>query len=417
MTFTTRGRIVLAAGILALAAATVAGSWVLGLLALAALAAVGGAGATTVPPKVRLFRSMRTIDAREGEDVTLVAEVDVELRGVVGRAAIVAEMDASLAPPEGAVHVVAKTGAHPWVFSVTPREPGAARVRGARLTVEDALGLVRVETVVEDDVLVRVMPRPERLRGAPIDAAAARPLAGPFQVGQAGPGSDFFALRDFQHGDSQRDVNWRASARTGGRLVVNQREKESPARVTYLLDARAVSRVGDGNGRAWTMELRALAAMAAANARSRNRPRAFAYGSGDLVEAELASGDGTLATLLAPLCGVEPAGEATIASAVVALLPRLTPRSPVVVLSTLLQDFSAPAALQALTALDMRVTLVMPDPVPLLRVAGAADDVLARAMSGRDSQLEAWRGAGARTVVWEAGEPFELAVVREALAS
>ncbi len=79
-----------------------------------------------------------------------------------------------------------------------------------------------------------VHPRPER---SPSVYAPAKQLSRlGVHVGRTrGTGTEFAELRDYVAGDPLRDVNWRASARTGG-LMVSQRYRDQAADVVILLD-------------------------------------------------------------------------------------------------------------------------------------------------------------------------------------
>lgn len=75
--------------------------------------------------------------------------------------------------------------------------------------------------------------------------AIPRPLAtwraalGEYESNRRGPGSGLYALREYQPGESARDIHWRVSARRG-KLITREYEADERRRVSLLLDNRAL---------------------------------------------------------------------------------------------------------------------------------------------------------------------------------
>ena len=82
------------------------------------------------------------------------------------------------------------------------------------------------------DVDIVVYPKPEPVA----DELHLLPLyGGRLASVRRGAGNDLFALRDYQHHDELRHINWKATARTG-RLTVREFTAEDERRITISLD-------------------------------------------------------------------------------------------------------------------------------------------------------------------------------------
>jgi uncharacterized protein (DUF58 family) len=108
-----------------------------------------------------------------------------------------------------------------------------ALVRG-RLRAWDPLGLLALDISIEPAGVVRVYPRPERLR-ALVGPRRTQTLIGSRVARVRGDGVEFADIRPFVAGDRVRRVNWRATARRGS-LFVNERHPERNADVILFLD-------------------------------------------------------------------------------------------------------------------------------------------------------------------------------------
>ena len=119
----------------------------------------------------------------------------------------------------------------------TPERRGLVRFIRVELATRYPFGLFEKwrEVDLEEELVVfpRVTP-PPAMRTKSASSFGERPS------GVAGPGSEFFALRDQREGDDARLVHWRKSARRQ-RPVVVERERERRRRLLVLLDNRAPS--------------------------------------------------------------------------------------------------------------------------------------------------------------------------------
>ena len=124
-----------------------------------------------------------------------------------------------------------------------------------QVTAGDLLGLSQRTTLVAAPGHLTVLPRVVPLRRLAIRPLRTRGHAGPVPARQGGPGTDFYGVREYQPGDPQRWINWRASARHwrasarhDAALFTNEFEQERIADVGLILDARARNEVRAGYG-------------------------------------------------------------------------------------------------------------------------------------------------------------------------
>lgn len=181
-----------------------------------------------------------------------------------------------------AASLVEPAGRQPWQLSAGPEHSFDLRPTGWRV---GSPGTLRVRLVsrygswsaspglVLPDLVVH--PRPERQPGVYAPAQQLSQLG--VHVGRArGSGTEFAEVREYAAGDPLRDVNWRASARTGG-LMVSQRYRDQAADVVILLDHLGVH--GAYDPRLTDAAVRGGAAVARAYLHAGDRVGLVLYGS------------------------------------------------------------------------------------------------------------------------------------------
>jgi uncharacterized protein (DUF58 family) len=171
----------------------------------------------------------------------------VELSGTVdfGPPGDPAGVEVHLLPPDGFVPASAPRlepgpGKLEFRATWTVREPTLAVLPPPLVVWSDPLSLVerpipgrRPELSVE-----RYPPELLRLRAVRLDRTRAVP--GETRSRRRGPHGEFFGLRDATGADSTRQINWRATARTG-RWLVNEFELDLTGDLLLVLDARPTS--------------------------------------------------------------------------------------------------------------------------------------------------------------------------------
>ena len=103
----------------------------------------------------------------------------------------------------------------------------------------------RIQVPLQGEVIVypSIEPRPEI-------AALLEQMEGELEAKQRGRGDDFYRIRPYEHGESARHVDWKATAHTGG-LQVREFARERDPLVEIYLDLERVEAVTDGTFDAW----------------------------------------------------------------------------------------------------------------------------------------------------------------------
>lgn len=133
----------------------------------------------------------------------------------------------------------------------------------------DPLGLVRAEQVHKETVTTWVRPRiHDSVR---LGSGRAR-TPGQAPSDSHTPGDAFYGLRDYQPGDDVRLVDWRATARHAGQLIVRQYAAPDPVPAVLphmvVLDVETSSYPGRGGESAFEDAVEIAASLCAAGARS-----------------------------------------------------------------------------------------------------------------------------------------------------
>jgi uncharacterized protein (DUF58 family) len=180
----------------------------------------------------------------EGDEITI--RIHLEARTPIER------LEVHLPLPKGLAIV---EGASPVTLHLDPGEErivelkvrckrwGAYLVGRLRVRAHDRLGLFAYEGNRGPRTPLKVYPRAEELR------LLVRPLETQVFTGNQvartkGEGIEFADLREFEHGDSLRRINWRASARRGD-LWVNEQHPERNTDVIIFLDTFVEAREND----------------------------------------------------------------------------------------------------------------------------------------------------------------------------
>lgn len=133
-----------------------------------------------------------------------------------------------------------------WSYEVRGRR-GYYPLSNLRASAKDMLGLVgRVEQIPTRGQLF-ILPSAPRVRRISIRPRMTRVYAGTIPARLGGPGIEFFGVREYQPGDPQHWINWRASARYSNSIFSNEFEQERVADVGIILDGRRkINELGSG---------------------------------------------------------------------------------------------------------------------------------------------------------------------------
>lgn len=155
---------------------------------------------------------------------------------------------------------------------------GSFYFRDVRITVGESLGLFRRRTTVTASRRLLVLPEITRLQHVPIRPLHTHGFAGPIPSRRPGSGVEFFGVREYQMGDSRRQINWRVTARHGDRPFTNEFEQERIADVGLILDAREQINVRSATDSLFEYSVRATASLADTFLKDGHRVALLVYG-------------------------------------------------------------------------------------------------------------------------------------------
>lgn len=155
-------------------------------------------------------------------------------------------------------------------YSVKPRTKGRFRFGPMKLRGRDLLGFFVHEDEMEVVESLMVPPIGEDVRKVDLRVWRTRPWLGQIPSHTPGPGTEFWAIRDYVSGDEMRRINWKASSRLDS-LFTNEYEGERSGDFVIILDAREEAAHGSAEENALEMGVRATVSLAQKLLESRNR--------------------------------------------------------------------------------------------------------------------------------------------------
>ncbi len=307
-----------------------------------------------------------------------------------------------------------------FAFEYTVRGPrGGFPFENVHAEGGDGLGLIRLTQDVAVLGQLFVLPGISRIRQVPIRPRRTRVYAGAIPARVGGAGVEFFGVRNYEPGDSPRQINWRVSARHAEDLYSNEFQQERVADVGIVLDGRERSNLFAGGRTLFEHSVLAAGALADAFLAQGNRVGLLIYSR--FLQWTL-PGYGKLQRerILQALSGAAP-GASQIFDGLQYLPTRVFPsESQIVLISALVEDDYS--TLIQLRARRYQVMIVVPDPVSFersyLSAPGskypAADVDLASRVVRMERQLMLARlqRAGLQIVEWDVAQPFDQAMRR-----
>lgn len=174
-----------------------------------------------------------------GDDVA----VTTSISGAAGTVCVSCLPGATFWPPDGGAFGRDSTrvcdvlvGNRTSIHSVLPAAQwGIHDVGRVRIELTEPYGLFRWKGTAGRTTRVRVHPNPADLRNL-VAPRLVRRVTGVHRSKAVGRGVEYADIRPFANGDSLRDINWRASARSP-ELWVSQRHPEQATDVILLVDS------------------------------------------------------------------------------------------------------------------------------------------------------------------------------------
>jgi uncharacterized protein (DUF58 family) len=378
------------------------------LIALAApfaLAAVAGA-ALAREPDLHATLALDRERALEGEEVT--ATIELSSASGADRVDVLLQLPRALRAGTPNPRSVRLAPGEPRTFELSLQctRFGAFVLGPLLVRSRDRLGFTSWETRLGGREPLRVYPNVEAVHAllAPYETQA---YVGN-QVSRAkSEGVEFADIRNWTPGDRVRKINWRASARRGGGLLVNEQHPERNTDVVLFLDTFVDVESDDDRG-TLDMTVRAATSLAHLYLQRRDRVGLVSFG-GYLSWLTPASGTKQLYRIVDSLLQMNIV--LSFAAKGVEILPprALPPKALVLALSPLLDQRSA-AALLDLRARGFDLVVIEVSPVPFVRPAtDELSDLSYRLWRlTRESLRARYEQAGVPVVEWVDGVPLNV---------
>lgn len=291
-------------------------------------------------------------------------------------------------------------------------ERGSHTFAPAHVLARDATGSVERATRVAatDEQTLTALPRLTASRAVPLRSRTTT-LVGDRTTDEGGSGLEFHSVREYRHGDPQRRIDWKRTARTG-ELTTREFRQERSATVVVLVDARASASVAPAPDAPTSLDRSVTAAGEAyASLTASGHRVGIAALSPTDCWLDPGLGDAHRARtreLLGTHPALSPSASPTDGNAYRQfreIQPRLPSDAQVLLCSPLLDDAVASVA-RRIDARGNLVTVVSPDPTSRETVAYELAAV------ERALRLSELRGHGLRIVDWQADEPLATALTR-----
>ena len=256
-----------------------------------------------------------------------------------------------------------------------------------------------------------VYPRAEDIRQLPVQSRYRKIHPGMLTLRQLGFGTEFHSIRDYIKTDPFKKINWKATAKMN-KLMVNQYEIEDVFDVMIFLDARAITKIGSTIRNSLEFGVKAAATMAITFMKRTNRVGLVTY-SDKVRIIKPGSGETHLATIMSTLTGTYAMGNTSFKTAVDTATPYITPRSPIILISPVIDDETIKPTLRDLAAKNFNVSILSPSSIDFEReVDGYFSPRYLMVKLERENKLADLRGYGGKVIDWTPDKPLA-EIVRE----
>ena len=275
----------------------------------------------------------------------------------------------------------------------------------------DPFGLFDLECDIPAVGEILFRPAPMRIRSINLKPRFTLHAAGPVSARLAGPGTDFWGVREYRAGDSLRRLNWRLAARYPQKLFTNEYEREEIADFGFILDTRKITNADVLEDSLFEYSVSAVASLAEGFLKDGNRVSLLVFGK-SIMTVFPGYGKKQLNLLLRNLARAKLG--AYIPFNTLEYLPtRLFPtRSVIMVFSTVhSSDLDVYARLRSF---GYDVLLISPDPVDFAAQMLPASEINSLAFRAarveRVIQLKQLLKLGVKVVDWQVNKPLETIV-------
>jgi len=287
---------------------------------------------------------------------------------------------------------------------------GVYKIGPITLRTHDPFNMFYKEKTVAFESDLTVFPQVRDIKELYIKSKQPKMYPGEMKVKMPGPGSEFFAIRDYMPGDPFRDINWKAYAATG-KLLVKAHERLSVSDITIVFDSRTPSAYGMDSDNANLYGARAAATLANFFLKRRDSVQLVIY-SDKVLTIKKGTGQKQLFELLTALAGAESRGDIPLSGIVEVAIPYMPRHSPVIVISNLEEDDSVRKAVSMMRMLEFDVTIISPNSIEFEimarqkkgeKVDPVAYDIL---RLDREILMQELRGFGVKVLDWKPATPL-----------
>ena len=269
------------------------------------------------------------------------------------------------------------------------------------IRIQDAFGLFHNEREIHlyDDFLV--FPKMEDIKDAMIKSRVPKIFTGAVNIRNPGEGSNFYNLRDYVPGDPMKKVNWHATARSGGKLMVNEYERDAVSDIILIVDSRSVAETGPVSRNSLVFSTRAAASLSQYFLSRRDSVGLVTYGD-EIVSVDRDTGKKQLYVLLTKLAGAMAKGNTPLRVVTNRIMPHINRGSPIIIMSPLEDDPTVIDAVRDLRARNFDVTILSSSSLEFEFDARRLDRTGYEVLkTERDILLSELRGLGANVMDWE----------------
>jgi uncharacterized protein (DUF58 family) len=355
----------------------------------------------TRPIDVKITRSFESDQVFENTDVTI--DLIVQNKGrSVGFLEIYDNLPSEVEVNNGSNHTIIRLKKDELVinkYHLECRLRGQYRLGNPSLRIYNPSFLFYYEADIESKSSLVVLPQIEQIEGVDLSTEFPKMYQGAMPIRRIGTSGEFYGIREYFPGDDFKNINWRVFGRTR-KLMVNQFEREDISDIMFVLDAREISGTGTILRNPLNYSCRAAASLTSFFLRARNRVGLTIYGE-TVTVIPPDTGERHLYRILTALAEVKAAGSLGLHT-VLGDLRNFTPRSPVMVLSTLENDSTSTNALREITARGFKLTVIAPDTLDYDRDSRIiSPTVYFTASASLDNKITEARSLGARAMRWD----------------
>jgi len=354
----------------------------------------------TRPIDVKITRSFDSDQVFENSNVSI--DLIVQNKGrSVGFLEIYDNLPSEIEVNNGSNHTIIRLHKDELVinkYNVDCRLRGQYRLGNPRLRIYNPSFLFFYESDIQSKSSLVVLPQIEQIEGVDLSTDFPKMYQGAMPIRRIGTSGEFYGIREYFPGDDFKNINWRVFGKTR-KLMVNQFEREDISDLMLVLDAREISGTGTILRNPLNYSCRAAASLTSFFLRSRNRVGLTIYGETvNVIPPD--TGERHIYRILTALAEVKAAGSLGLHT-VLGDLRNFTPRSPVMVISTLENDPTCTTALREITARGFKLTVIAPDTLNYDRDSRIiSPTVYFTASASLDNKITEARSLGARAMRW-----------------